>query len=42
MLIAFKLKLALVCAAGFAGPLAVTPLLTDTASRDATWRDRQA
>jgi formylglycine-generating enzyme required for sulfatase activity len=42
MLIAFKLKLALVCAAGFAGPLAVTPLLTDTASRDATWRDQQA
>ena len=25
MLIAFKLKIALVCAAGFAGPLAVTP-----------------
>ena len=30
MLIAFKLKLALVCAAGFAGPLAVAPLLDET------------
>jgi hypothetical protein len=28
MLIAFKLKLALVCAAGFAGPLEVAPVLT--------------
>jgi formylglycine-generating enzyme required for sulfatase activity len=42
MLIAFKLKLALVCAAGFAGPLAVAPLLTDTSSPDVSWRDRQA
>ncbi|OAF08441.1 nitrate reductase [Bradyrhizobium centrolobii] len=29
MLIAFKLKLALACAAGLAGPLAVTPLVSD-------------
>jgi formylglycine-generating enzyme required for sulfatase activity len=42
MLIAFKLKLALVCAAGFAGPLAVTPLLTNQGSPDAAIRDRQA
>jgi formylglycine-generating enzyme required for sulfatase activity len=41
MLIAFKLKLALVCAAGFAGPLAVAPLLNDTGS-DARLRDQQA
>jgi formylglycine-generating enzyme required for sulfatase activity len=39
MLIAFKLKLALLAAAGFATPLAVTPWL---ASRDATLNDRQA
>jgi formylglycine-generating enzyme required for sulfatase activity len=32
MLIAFKLKLALACAAGLAGPLAVAPLLDDTVS----------
>jgi formylglycine-generating enzyme required for sulfatase activity len=31
MLIAFKLKLALACAAGLAGPLAVAPLLSDPA-----------
>ena len=42
MLIAFKLKLALACAAGLASPLAVAPLLSDTGSRDATLRDRQA
>ena len=42
MLIAFKLKLALVCAAGFAGPLAVAPLLNDAAAPDAGLRDRQA
>ena len=42
MLIAFKLKLALVCAAGLAGPLAVAPLLTETGSRDVTLRDQQA
>ncbi len=42
MLIAFKLKLAMVCAAGLAGPLAVTPLLTDTGSPDKSLRDRPA
>ena len=41
MLIAFKFKLALVCAAGFAGPLAVTPLLTDTGARKGL-RDQQS
>ena len=34
MLIAFKLKLALACAAGLAGPLAVTPLVSTMAVRD--------
>jgi len=33
MLIAFKLKLALACFAGLAGPLAVAPLLTDAGIR---------
>jgi formylglycine-generating enzyme required for sulfatase activity len=33
MLIAFKLKLALACAAGFAGPLAVAPLVSDLSAR---------
>jgi formylglycine-generating enzyme required for sulfatase activity len=42
MLIAFKLKLALVCAAGLAGPLAVAPLLTNAGSTDPGLRDRQA
>src|SRR5260370_26750572 len=42
MLIAFKLKLALVCAAGLAGPLAVAPLITDTGSPDAGPREGQA
>ncbi len=42
MLIAFKLKLAMVCAAGFAGPLAVAPLLTDSGSLDAALRDHTA
>jgi formylglycine-generating enzyme required for sulfatase activity len=42
MLIAFKLKLALACAAGLAGPLAVTPLLTNAGPRDTALRDRQA
>lgn len=42
MLIAFKLKLALACAAGLAGPLAVAPLLNETASPDATLRDPAA
>ena len=31
MLIAFKLKLLLACAAGFAGPIAVAPLVSDMA-----------
>jgi len=35
MLIAFKLKLALACAAGLAGPIAVAPLLSDPPRRDA-------
>ena len=42
MLIAFKLKLVLACAAGLAGPLAVTPLLTDTASPDSARREPPA
>ena len=42
MLIAFKLKLALACAAGLAGPLAVVPLLNDAGAPDAGLRDRQA
>lgn len=42
MLIAFKLKLALACAAGLAGPLAVAPLLNETASSDAALRDPHA
>jgi formylglycine-generating enzyme required for sulfatase activity len=42
MLIALKFKLALACAAGLAGPLAITPLLTDAGSIDATLRDRPA
>jgi formylglycine-generating enzyme required for sulfatase activity len=42
MLIALKFKLALACAAGLAGPLAITPLLTDAGSADATLRDRHA
>ena len=33
MLIAFKLKLALACVAGLAGPLAVAPLLSDAGFR---------
>jgi formylglycine-generating enzyme required for sulfatase activity len=35
MLIAFKLKLALACAAGLAGPMAVAPLVSDLAVRSA-------
>jgi formylglycine-generating enzyme required for sulfatase activity len=42
MLIALKFKLALACAAGLAGPLAITPLLSDNASSDAILRDRHA
>jgi formylglycine-generating enzyme required for sulfatase activity len=34
MLIAFKLKLALACAAGLAGPLAAIPLVSDRSARD--------
>ncbi|MBR0825170.1 SUMF1/EgtB/PvdO family nonheme iron enzyme [Bradyrhizobium manausense] len=36
MLIAFKLKVALACAAGLAGPLAVGPLVSDVTLRSAT------
>jgi formylglycine-generating enzyme required for sulfatase activity len=42
MLIAVKFKLALACAAGLAGPLAVTPLLTDAGSHQPALRDRHA
>jgi formylglycine-generating enzyme required for sulfatase activity len=42
MLIAFKLKLALACAAGLAGPLAVAPLVMDDGVLDVGLRDRQA
>ena len=42
MLIALKFKLALACAAGLAGPLAITPLVTDAGSVDASLRDRPA
>ncbi|MDE2376126.1 SUMF1/EgtB/PvdO family nonheme iron enzyme [Bradyrhizobium sp.] len=35
MLIAFKLKLAVACAAGLAGPLALAPLVSDVANRRA-------
>jgi formylglycine-generating enzyme required for sulfatase activity len=42
MLIALKFKLALACAAGLAGPLAITPLLTDAGSVGASLRDRHA
>ncbi len=41
MLIAFKLKLALACAAGLAGPLAVAPILSDGSSPDRTIREAQ-
>jgi len=33
MLLAFKLKLLLACAAGLAGPIAVAPLVSDMAVR---------
>jgi formylglycine-generating enzyme required for sulfatase activity len=42
MLIAFKLKLVLACAAGLTGPLAMAPLLNDGGSPDAGFRDPQA
>jgi formylglycine-generating enzyme required for sulfatase activity len=41
VLIAFKIKLALVCAAGLAGPLAVAPLVIDNGAPDVGLRDRQ-
>lgn len=40
MLIAFKLKLALMCAAGFAGPLALAPLVIDNRIPDTGRYDR--
>jgi formylglycine-generating enzyme required for sulfatase activity len=42
MLIAFKIKLVLACAAGLAGPLAVAPLVMEKGGQDARLRDRQA
>jgi formylglycine-generating enzyme required for sulfatase activity len=42
MLIAFKLKLALACAAGLAGPLAVAPLFSGGGSPDQAMREAQA
>ena len=42
MLIAFKIKLALACAAGLAGPLAVAPLVMERDAADPRLRDRQA
>src|SRR3954454_8370245 len=42
MLIAFKLKLAIACAAGLVGPLAVAPLVMERDVADAELRDRQA
>jgi formylglycine-generating enzyme required for sulfatase activity len=42
MLIAFKIKLALACAMGLAGPLAVAPLVMENGAPDAGLRDRQA
>jgi formylglycine-generating enzyme required for sulfatase activity len=42
MQIAFRLKLALACAAGLAGPLAVSPLLGNFGTPDMALRDRWA
>ena len=42
MLVAFKLKLALACVAGFAGPLAVAPLLSTDFSSDPVSQGEQA
>jgi len=42
MLIAFKIKLALACAAGLAGPLAVAPILSDGGSPDRIMSKAQA
>ena len=41
MLIAFKLKLVVACAAGLAGPLAVAPLVIENGAADAILRDQQ-
>jgi formylglycine-generating enzyme required for sulfatase activity len=41
MLIAFKMKLALACAAGLAGPFAVVPMVMDNRNPDDGLRDRQ-
>jgi len=42
MLVAFKLKLVLACVAGFAGPLAVAPLLSESFSPDPASQSEQA
>lgn len=42
MLLAFKIKLVLACAAGLAGPLAVAPLVMENSAPDVGLRDRQA
>src|SRR5665213_1926540 len=42
MLIEFKIKLALACAAGLAGPLAAVTLVMDNGVPDVGLRDRQA
>ena len=42
MLIAFKIKLAIACAAGLAGPLAVVPLVMENGAGDVVLRERQA
>jgi len=42
VLIAFKLKLALACAAGLAGPLVVAPFVMENDVADVSLRDRQA
>ena len=42
MLIAFKLKLVLACAAGLAGPLAIAPLVMENGAPDVVLRDQQA
>lgn len=42
MLIAFKIKFAVACVAGLAGPLAVAPLVMDNGTPDVGLRDRQA
>ena len=42
MLIAFKIKLALACAAGLAGPLAVAPLVMENGAPDISLRHQQA